>query len=997
MSFLLLLPGAKVIRLAGTFKNTIIKAPAGSGKTTKLVERYLDLLKSGKDISQIVAITFTNKATGEMQERILRELLEQDIDFLRENYFSNYQGFRISTIHSFLRNLLSIVDPFQNPSSEVVSESEDERLFNAILYEKIRTKIHSYRFLKNLKRRKLQELLKTMREQLPISYVWAENVVDFVTKSKQSSHSRTETFFLELAAFFLEVYSEYKDAKHEKGIQTFSDMITSAYTFIKGSGSLYLDLMAAFNERITAILLDEFQDTDYLQWEVIRTLSEDWLSGVGLREVEDASIFLIGDPMQSIYGFRGAEPRIMQEIVEEFKSRIEESEDGKEHFEVQILDKNYRSVPAIIDFTNEVFKRLFSNSEVCYDPFEAVRKDDHGIGEVVVAGMDEEFENGTKAAEAEAAYIARKIKEIYKNENIYELDPASESYKLRKINYGDIAILVKNRGKVASIERALVSEQIPFVSEESGFSSIKPFEFLRNFFMLFDFSKRNAVLPKLFSLIGESSYDYRDFEDFGRRAPEPLSYIYTAFLRFKERASQSYYFAFKEAIRMLEPLLNYAFGDSENAILLEHSLKLFEEIFFGIEKEGISSLHSFSDAMEKRINELVPKIGHELDAVTIMTIHKAKGLEFPVVFVASLFSKPKNVSFDFFVVGKDHESELLNLNYALYLSKSFKDDAFIEPDEELEEGLKKYSKAVSEPYITFKSEEEKRLFYVAFTRAKDRLYVCMPRLVQKGKKNKKGSESDRIEMSGKYTTGAYNDLFNTISEIKGDYYKIENLLPEKAEADLSQDEEDKSSESNLFKVMTSLSRQKTKRPEKEYDFSNLLKVLGYEKRERQKLKKADPPSVHAEPDRKFSKEIISGKLIHEAIADFGLKIKTREEVIKATQEKLKRSGLDVESISLIVEALQKALDWLEAEVLKSKTAYFELPYLLIDGESYREGRIDLLYEEAPGVLKVVDFKFEKETGEMREEYKKQLETYCKAVKTIFNADDVVAELKYLKE
>lgn len=976
------------------FKNTVIKAPAGSGKTTKLVERFIELIRGGRDISEVVAITFTNKATGEMLDRIIQRLLEENYEFLQENYFSRHVDFRISTIHSFLKNLLSMIDPFANHALKVVSAGEDRLIFEHVLNRSIKEEIGQFPMLDRLLRKRLIRLMNTLHEQLPVSLIWADRIVEqHSRKAVPGLSSRTFEFFAEVAVFFRKVFEEYSRIKAEKGLMTYADMVYRSHQAVTRSREFSIDLLAAFNEKISAMLLDEFQDTDSLQWETIETLVEDWISGEGLREVEDASVFFIGDPMQSIYGFRGADPSIMERVIRRFKKNLEGSPDAERHFEVIHLDTNYRSLPAIVGFVNDLFENLFEGSLVTYTPFKAERKDPEGIGEVVVFGTDfndwevkKAFGNSVRYDAVEAEYIARKIRELVERGMIYNRDASGGGEAAARIKYSDIAILVKTTTNNAVIESTLSRYGIPFVSEDTGFTSLKPFEFLRNFFLLSDPLLSNAVLPKLLSLLGMRQCRYRSVYDIGESAPDGLRILYDAFVEFKKRVLTGPYKAFKGATSILEPLLKAHFNDSLNSKLLGHSLLLFEEIFFVIDREGISSFSSFSRMLRENIAEITPKISHDLDAVSLMTIHKAKGLEFPVVFVAGLHRQTKNVSFDLFLstAGSgdgEEDDEEPNLNYRLYMSQP-KDEHFYSEsfggeasEKDFLDDLRAYHAQVKKEYDEFKKQEEIRLFYVAFTRARDRLYISLPDVSR--------------------TTPAYKELksaFFSIDESSfakdGTLNILEDLLKGQVHSEKGNEDHRKNA----------LEKSVLEEESKRYDLSVLLKTIGYKPSEKRLLKKTEPPSRRISPSFKFAPEVSVGKIVHECIAEFGTGVRDKSKTLEVLKAKLLSSGIDAEIIESASKGVQRAMEWLEELKKEGSIIGFEVPFVLItENEAFKEGRMDLLFRDGSGTVHVVDFKFEPESEEARSSYEGQISNYINAVKTILNTESVVGYLKFLKE
>ena len=114
------------------------------------------------------------------------------------------------------------------------------------------------------------------------------------------------------------------------------------------------NILYSFDEHTDHILVDEFQDTNSIQWQIIDKLTEEWRSGIGSKRSKGKTptIFLVGDDKQSIYLFRGANAG----VFEEAKSRLSEWLGNEYHFEK--AKENFRSLPAIINFTNALFEKL---------------------------------------------------------------------------------------------------------------------------------------------------------------------------------------------------------------------------------------------------------------------------------------------------------------------------------------------------------------------------------------------------------------------------------------------------------------------------------------------------------------------------------------------------------------------------------------------------------------------------------------------------------------
>src|SRR4030043_253197 len=568
-------------------KSVIISSPAGSGKTEKLARRYISLLLGGSEIEKILAITFTEKAAAEMKERILRILEKENPDIFL-NVREKMPLMRISTIHAFCLKLLKRVsiELGLDPSLEVMDE------FNAAI-------------------------------------LWSESV-----------DGEEEKKMLELYSRCLKRYT-YK--KLERHLIDFDDLELLTYeSLIKNPE--WQNILYSFDEHTDHILVDEFQDTSSLQWKIIDKLTEEWRSGMGSKRDSGKipTIFLVGDEKQSIYLFRGANVSLFQEAKERFSKWL-----GQEYYFEEIRE-NYRSLPEIINFTNSVFKRLmppamyesrcdsFLSWRTKYTPFEATR-----VGNGHVELMLMEGDEGIKSRrEQEASALSKRIQSLINHQ--YEVWDGGAK---RGCTYGDMAILLRKRTHLCIFEDTLRREGIPFIVLKGiGFYD----------------EPEVAVLKELLSFIVDPADDYSLF----CLLRSPIFNIdYKTLYKMIDKGDLLLIEKFRATkIKKLKEAFNLISGWIEKstytplAMLLEDALsetkgwqyywekqrhvniKKFIGLIEQYESQGFSSLDIREKLIKARLGEEAKaNINTEgMNAVKIMTVHAAKGLQFPMVFLPSL-------------------------------------------------------------------------------------------------------------------------------------------------------------------------------------------------------------------------------------------------------------------------------------------------------------------------------------------------------------------------
>lgn len=921
-------------------KNTVISSPAGAGKTTTLVDIFTELLKRDCVIDEIAAITFTNKAAGEMKTRIIDELLREHTGLVKEGYFETGTHFRISTIHSFLRRLIQVVTPELSIGEELAPADLSKSTFESIAARKIR-ELDQNSLLAHIVSKKLMEYLKGLFDSVPVSYVWAKEILKGSNPLLEyAGREFLREFIIQLAQLFLEVLEEYQQWKAENGYFEYADIEMKAYDAVAESEEVN-DILLVFNEHMKALLVDEFQDTSELQWRILRKLAEDWLSGEGLREVTGAAVYLVGDPKQSIYSFRGADVSVMQRVMEEFE---ELAHADNRHFAHESLKTNYRSAPPIIDVVNEAFSELMLEEldqekpwKTVYEPFKASRNTDKS-GVFLVVNSDDKKLKAEKATMFEASFIANEISRLIKEGEVIE----DKQGKVRRLKHSNIAVLIKNRTHIDKYENALIKQGIPFVSLDSGYTSLKPFEFLKSFFQLFDPARQHGAAVALTQLIDEESFDVRGVDDL-QKLKYPFSKIYDAYHIFLVYFKDGLYGAYRQALSIMQEILEIKFVPDE----VELALKLFDEVMAALDAEGIGSPLELSRRIKHFLTDYLPEISHSANAVQILSIHKAKGLEFPVVFAAGLWNQGRNASPQFLPASAGDGA------VARYIPKELNEENQTDL-EELKKELKDFKDSIKGDISEFKVEEAKRLYYVAFTRARDYLYVLLPDMDAKSIKKSKDE---------------YFPMRDVMLKL-GDKGKVEIIARESP---------DEAKPGEQEAVISEVGKGFYTRRLTSSDYHVPVLLDGYQPGKKLPLR-AEPPSAANQPLATSRQPIEFGNLMHGLLQRYVMEGSIPDEEIPETARPLFETVTKNEQFRELLDGDTLA----EIETIE-----------LLNGK-FKKARMDLLVFKN-NLIRIIDYKTEKYSPESVEDKRKTMENYYRIISSIYPDRKVECYLVFLKD
>jgi len=459
------------------------------------------------------------------------------------------------------------------------------------------------------------------------------------------------------------------------------------------------------------ILVDEFQDTDPIQLEIVRLLGAD-----AQGAVTPGKLFFVGDPRQSIYRFRGAEPELYEAAMRELVPT------GPVH-----LTTNFRSVPGVIDFVNRVFGPLLAGGanpggedpRPGYTPLQAHRpRGDRAPVTVLGAGADSKLsahERRVRESADIAAVIARAVGDGWS---------VGTPPEVRAARYGDVAILVTRRTGLGELESALDAADIPYRVDSTSlvYSSPEVRDLLACLAAVGSPGDEAAIVAALRTPMLACGDDdllrYRrqggTWSLEGDPGPDPEDPVAVALGRLAAIAADCHRLG---VVGTLETAAR-DLAVFELAALARHGREAVRRLHFVIDQarafveSGGGSIAEMLEWMGRqaagRVRSRETVLGDADDAVRILTIHAAKGLEFPIVVVAELGGGQQGPTARRAVLlGPEGRAEVR-------LRRGIETTGYAE---------------LAEAEAVAAEAEELRLGYVAMTRARDHLVVSLHRSI----------------------------------------------------------------------------------------------------------------------------------------------------------------------------------------------------------------------------------------------------------------------------
>jgi len=533
-----------------------------------------------------------------------------------------------------------------------------------------------------------------------------DEVKDEVNKAA-AFHDREEAVkaLASLFRLFGAVERLYAGANHREGLVDFDDLEVCAYRLLTGPDADRV--LMSLESRVRHYLVDEFQDTGELQWGILRRLSSEAFSGMGAEGLKSPTLFAVGDAKQSIYRFRMANHMLMGVLKMEMESSIEPA-----RRDFPELTHNFRSAPEILGVVDETFGRIFDG----YSPSNVVRKD--ARGSVTLTVVDKGSEPDALADGIQAA-----------------LGLPVWGRPGDGAGFGDMAVLLRSRTRLGAYEEALRKKGIPFkIVGGVGFFYQPEIRAVLGIINHLDnpadlLSLAGALKSPLFRLSdGEIEPLFTSTDPMaalGSVSPEAHRLV----TRWRGLAGLT------TVGRLVEDVVEesgalFAFGLSGGPSALLNIEKL-AGLAREFDRRGGAGLSGFTGWVRAyRDNSELATADVELPGtekfVSIMTVHAAKGLEFPVVFMPGLDRGTKGKA-GRFIAGMEHRG-----------TAALKTGALL--------GDNPGYALLKEEEKSAESDESARLLYVGMTRAMDHLFMTTGGKPGKdgGWKPEKGSWSARL-------------------------------------------------------------------------------------------------------------------------------------------------------------------------------------------------------------------------------------------------------------
>ncbi len=596
----------------------LVLAGAGSGKTKVLTTRIVNLVKSGVNPYKILAVTFTNKAAREMRERLSKMIGEEVVKKMWVGTFHNICG----------RILRFDIENYKSPDGRKWDN-------NYVIYDETDTNTIIKNAIKKLNIDEKTFAPKLVKAAISNAKSKMQDAYTFATRARDYRSQKIS-----------EIYYEYEKQLLANNAIDFDDMLLLTVNLL----STNEEVRNKYHERFSHILVDEFQDTNISQYMLIRHL---YSNGKTDEELKGRSLCVVGDVDQSIYSWRGADYKIILNFQTDYKNA-----------KLIKLEKNYRSVGTILDAANAI---IVNNTERLSKNLYSTK----GQGEKIDI-YESQDESG------EAYYIANKIRNNVRNLN-------------------DCAVLYRTNSQSRAIEEALISQGISYrMVGGLKFYDRKEIKDLIAYLKLIYNRQDSQSLKRIINVPKRSIGDttVKKLQDIATQMDYSIYEVIQNIDEYEDFSSgvKSKLKNFIELIDKLDKNRTslslpefIAFIIEETGYLAELKQEDTEESQSRIEnlQELVNVARDFSPEDETNIlGEFLAQVAlvSDLDetpdsdnAVTLMTLHAAKGLEFDTVFLAGL-----------------------------------------------EEGIFPHSRSLNN---NTEMEEERRLMYVGVTRAKQKLFI----------------------------------------------------------------------------------------------------------------------------------------------------------------------------------------------------------------------------------------------------------------------------------
>ncbi len=645
----------------------LVAAGPGSGKTKVIVERIIHLIKNGLKPSEILCLTFSEKAAQEMKER-----LEKIIDVT---------DMQISTFHSFCHEVLgdNVLDTGIGIGSGVMTRSSTLvwalKNIDSFGFEHIELGNNSVNVIEAL-----IDGISTFKDELITPDELAQYLEKKFKQEKKLVQDIEQYDYLQKLCDLHKIYVKHQDYLKKSKLIDFDEMITSTIRLFQNKPNV----LSRYHNKFKHVLVDEFQDNNYAQLELIKILSP------------KGNVTVVGDDDQSIYRFQGAFVANFQHFIESYKNKVK----------VIILKQNYRSPQNIVNLASQLLKNVPNRQQK-----ELFSLNEEG-DKVSVVRCNHDM--------AEVEFVVNKIKEMLGT----KINRRGGSDK--PLSFKDFAVLSRRRADGKKFAQALNAYGIPatFVGEANIFSSSTGKDLLayldvasnpiNSGLAIIRILKNSGISDQNIARINQvakkrrrisetdSDFVYDVIMDLDVPELNQLDELFEIQKQFQTLTNLPTQRTVSETIFEIMMSITDLYKSATQSDTLSDRKKqtILKELYhISLEFESQNKNGSLSEFIDylRLLGEFDVELEENSeirDAVQVSTIHQSKGKQFPIVIITDVSQ------------GK------LPLRYQ---AKKF----YVPND--LAKGLQK-----GEDEKSLSLQEERRLLYVAMTRAENQLYIVFP-------------------------------------------------------------------------------------------------------------------------------------------------------------------------------------------------------------------------------------------------------------------------------
>ena len=643
-------------------KNTVIEASAGTGKTYT-IKQIVPWLLAHTDFSldQILMVTYTEKAAGEMRDRTRKSLHEiseklkdeTDVDAKKlknkiDNEIEKIDDAPIFTIHSFCHKVMTENAAYSNCSKNLTLVDEDKEI-ETFIGKYIRDNVNDddvllylYKKTKKSPKNSINDVFKYAIKKYYLDKNGKENpdvisLENLSTEEEESYKTFTQdinnipdkqTSFIK-RCFVIKnlknVYMAWQQEKANKNQQTYIDMIKTVYDALTEPGS---KLLSQLKKQYKYAIIDEFQDTNQLQWDIFKQI---------FTTDNEHHLTIVGDPKQSIFSFQGADSKVYGVATQYIQNNGGDK---------KVLETNFRSSESMIKATNI----LSQNPEICglaqHSKFPTEQQPKDKQIKPALLNNDEIKPVHIINDPAENTIVSKIIDFCTPNTDGKTKLQIWDKGEYRNVDYGDFAVLVRDRKDANKLLSALTAKGIPFMwhKDSTLFSTKEAADWVALLSAIqapdFNASNRDILRRALHTAFFDISLDKINDEKYN----DILCHERQLLLKWRNLSETRKYAKLMNAI-LTDSGITKRLASYDKIQSLAKYNQIGNFILDNlVSKQGsittvVKTLKQLKNKDTNTETEISVEKATDKKTVKISTIHSAKGLEYPIVFY---FMKKKN-------------------------------------------------------------------------------------------------------------------------------------------------------------------------------------------------------------------------------------------------------------------------------------------------------------------------------------------------------------------